>query len=100
MMFTVVPFSGVVESGRAKEVLEAVQSALRETVGADKRAAIEMNTTPAQLSRGLNGRQEALVSKLAALGERFEAQYIRRRAAKVGLRVIDADLAEIVEEVR
>src|SRR3990167_4227194 len=83
-------------SERARQMLDDVFEAMRQR-GQLKMTAADLGVTQETLSRWRNPEKPSQLTRLADLGEDFERRLIEVRAKRVGLRVVDARLARLLD---
>ena len=83
-------------SERARQLLEDVFEAMRQR-GQLKMTAADLGVTQETLSRWRNPEKPSQLTRLADLGDDFERRLIEVRAKRVGLRVVDARLARLLD---
>src|SRR5688572_21708350 len=83
-------------SQRGQAFFQDLSEAMRSR-GSLKVAAIELGYNPQQLSTYLNPKQRSFLTRLSE-HEPIEREFIKRRAARLGLRVVDEDVAAVLDE--
>ena len=84
-------------SPRGREFFDDLSAALKGAHGKLMVAAIELGYSGPELSRYLNPTRPNILTRIAE-SEVIERELVVRRAARLGLRVIDADVAAVLDE--
>ena len=86
-------------SARAQQLLDDVHEALRRR-GQLKAAAFDLGVQAVRISRWLRPTSPNILTRLADLGEEFERDFLRIRAERLQLVVIDQRLIDAVDQQR